>query len=186
MKRVTMALLPVLVLAACSSAPKKGDTSGAEQSAPSAAADESTPAQTRALDSAPVAQPKAISETPAAVTKGGDAALPATRVIYFDYDDATIRAEFREVLAAHARYLASHPNVRITVQGHCDERGTREYNMGLGERRANAVKKFLSLQGAGGKQMEAVSFGEERPVDSGHDDAAWAKNRRVEIVYSGR
>jgi len=81
--------------------------------------------------------------------------------------------------------LAEHPNVRVSLQGNTDERGTREYNMALGERRAKAVRRYLVAQGASFSQMEVISYGEERPVAQGHDEAAWALNRRVDIVYSG-
>jgi len=87
------------------------------------------------------------------------------------------------VVAAHAKYLAGHPGTRVRLEGHTDERGSREYNIGLGERRAQSVRRALLLQGAADAQISTVSYGEERPAAPGHDEAAWAKNRRVEIVY---
>jgi len=87
------------------------------------------------------------------------------------------------VVGAHAKYLASHGSARVRLEGHTDERGSREYNIGLGERRAQAVRRALLLQGASEGQISTVSYGEERPAVPGHDEAAWAKNRRVEIVY---
>ncbi len=107
----------------------------------------------------------------------------ARRVVYFDYDSSEIRPEDRELLSAHARYLALHPGVRVVVEGHTDERGSREYNIGLGERRAQAVRRWLLFQGVGDDQIETVSYGEERPAVEGHDEAAWARNRRVVLVY---
>ncbi|MCB1866154.1 MAG: peptidoglycan-associated lipoprotein Pal [Chromatiales bacterium] len=107
----------------------------------------------------------------------------AQRVIYFDFDSSSIRSEYRDVVAAHAEYLAQNPGTRVVLEGHCDERGTREYNIGLGERRSSSVGNLMAAHGAGQRQIELVSFGEERPVDPGHDDGAWSKNRRVEIVY---
>ncbi len=104
-------------------------------------------------------------------------------VIYFDFDTSEIKPEFNDVLAAHAKYLASHPNARVRLEGHADERGTREYNIGLGERRAQAVRRVLMLQGASADQISTVSYGEERPAVQGHDEAAYRLNRRVEIVY---
>jgi peptidoglycan-associated lipoprotein len=108
------------------------------------------------------------------------------RVVYFDFDKSEIKDEARDIIAAHAAYLAEHPMARVTLEGHADERGSREYNMGLGERRANAVRQFMLLQGASGRQIEVVSFGEERPAAFGHDEASWALNRRVEILYKSR
>lgn len=107
----------------------------------------------------------------------------SVRVIYFDYDSSNIRADFQSVVEAHARYLAAHPNVSITLEGHADERGSREYNLALGERRALGVRRQLVLLGASASQAQTVSYGEERPVADGHDESAYSLNRRVEIVY---
>lgn len=107
----------------------------------------------------------------------------AQRIIYFDFDNAEIRPEFRDVVAAHAQNLARNSNMKIRLEGHADERGSREYNIGLGERRAQSVRRALMLQGVGDGQIVTVSYGEERPAATGSDETAWAKNRRVEIVY---
>jgi peptidoglycan-associated lipoprotein len=107
----------------------------------------------------------------------------ARRVIYFDFDKSEIKPEFADLVAAHARNLTSHPNMKIKLEGNTDERGTREYNIGLGERRAQAVRRALMLQGVADSQLATVSFGAERPAVEGDDEAAWAKNRRVELVY---
>jgi peptidoglycan-associated lipoprotein len=114
---------------------------------------------------------------------GPQAGLLAARVIYFDFDSAEIKGQGTDVVAAHAKYLASHSSARVRLEGHTDERGSREYNIGLGERRAQSVRRALLLQGAADAQISTVSYGEERPAVPGHDEAAWAKNRRVEIVY---
>jgi peptidoglycan-associated lipoprotein len=106
------------------------------------------------------------------------------RVVYFDLDRTEIKSEFQAQIACHAEYLRQFPNARVTLEGNADERGTREYNLGLGERRGNAVQSALSSAGASSGQLSVVSYGEERPVDRGHDESAWAKNRRVEIVYT--
>jgi peptidoglycan-associated lipoprotein len=105
------------------------------------------------------------------------------RVIYFDYDRSEILPQFVEVLRAHASYLSGNPGARLVLEGHTDERGTREYNLALGDQRADAVRRFLLAEGAGGGQIDTLSYGEERPADQGHYDAAWALNRRVELVY---
>jgi peptidoglycan-associated lipoprotein len=107
----------------------------------------------------------------------------ATRVFYFAYDSSEVKPSDRPIIAAHAQYLAKHPNVTVVVEGNTDERGSREYNIGLGERRAEAVRRLLLFQGATDKQIQTISYGEERPVALGHNEAAWKQNRRVELVY---
>ena len=104
-------------------------------------------------------------------------------VVYFDYDRSEIRPEFNDVLAAHAAYLAERPTAQVRLEGHTDERGSREYNIGLGERRAQAVRRVLLLQGAATDQISTVSYGEERPAVLGSDEQSYGQNRRVEIVY---
>ena len=105
-------------------------------------------------------------------------------MIYFDFDTARIRSEYSEVLAAHARRLSAKTDLSVRLEGHADERGSREYNIGLGERRAQAVRQVLMLQGVPSAQITTVSYGEERPALSGSTEEAWERNRRVEIVYS--
>jgi peptidoglycan-associated lipoprotein len=116
-------------------------------------------------------------------TAGPQAGLLAKRVIYFDFDSSEIKGEGTDIAGAHAKYLANNPNARVRLEGHTDDRGSREYNIGLGERRAQSVRRALLLQGATEAQLSTVSYGAERPAVAGHDEAAWAKNRRVEIVY---
>lgn len=105
------------------------------------------------------------------------------RTVYFDFDSAEIRADARPTLEANARYLAANPSVAATLEGHTDERGTREYNIGLGERRADSVRRALTVYGVPAERLRTLSYGEERPADSGHTEESYAKNRRVEIVY---
>ena len=107
----------------------------------------------------------------------------ADRVIYFDYDRSDIRSEFLQIITAHARYLVSRPEQRVRLEGHADERGSREYNIALGDRRGQAVRRMFLFQGVRAQQIEIVSYGEERPVVQGHDEESWARNRRVEIVH---
>ena len=106
-------------------------------------------------------------------------------VVYFEYDQAEIKPEFNAMLEAHARFLASNPNAQVRLEGHTDERGSREYNIGLGERRAQSVRRVLMLQGATAAQVSTVSYGEERPAPgaTGSDEESWRLNRRVELVY---
>lgn len=107
----------------------------------------------------------------------------AQRIVYFEFDSSTVRDDYLELIAAHARFLAEHSDLRMRLEGHTDERGTREYNVALGERRSLAVKSLVELQGVAAEQLETVSYGEELPIAFGHDEDSWAKNRRVEIVY---
>jgi peptidoglycan-associated lipoprotein len=160
-----------LALTACKSTPKKTE-------APATAAQENAAAEGRGANEANAAGGGADEET-----AGPQAGLLANRMIYFDFDSSEIKGAGTDVVAAHAKYLAGTPAARVRLEGHTDERGSREYNIGLGERRAQAVRRALLLQGALDAQITTVSYGEERPAVPGHDEAAWAKNRRVEIIY---
>lgn len=106
------------------------------------------------------------------------------RVVYFDFDKANIRPDAIATLQAHAQYLSKNPGARVRVEGHADERGTREYNMALGERRAKAAASFLAANGASASQLEIISYGEERPVALGHEEGSWSQNRRSELNYT--
>ncbi|MBS1197115.1 MAG: OmpA/MotB [Proteobacteria bacterium] len=107
------------------------------------------------------------------------------RVVYFDLDKYDIKDEYKDLVAAHAKFLVSHRDFKMLIQGHTDERGSREYNLSLGQKRAEAVKRNLILLGAKEDQVEAVSFGKEKPAAEGHDEAAWAQNRRAQMLYKG-
>ncbi len=108
------------------------------------------------------------------------------RIVYFDYDSSSVRPQDLPILEAHAAYLSARPNVTIRVEGHTDDRGSREYNLALGERRALAIRQILMLQGAGINQFQVTSYGEERLAAEGYDESVWSKNRRVELTYLGR
>lgn len=108
------------------------------------------------------------------------------RVVYFDFDKSEIKPEFQAQIACHAAYLHQFPGARVTLEGNTDERGTREYNLGLGERRGNAVSSAIAAAGASPSQENVVSYGEERPVCKEHNEGCWHKNRRVEIVYTAK
>jgi len=116
-------------------------------------------------------------------TGGPTGELLSKRVVYFDFDRADIRADSQAVVSAHAAFLAKNPSQKVRLEGHADERGSREYNIGLGERRGQGVRQALLLQGVGEAQLSTVSYGEERPAAAGSDEQAYALNRRVEIVY---
>jgi peptidoglycan-associated lipoprotein len=167
----------VLFLAACGTtsdpaAPAPVDTPGGKPAAP--------------VQTQPV--------KPVDVTKPGATGLDALkdpnnilskRSVYYDYDKYDVRDEYRALVEAHAKYLRENPNARMLVQGNTDERGSREYNVALGQRRSDGVKRMMTLLGARESQVESVSLGEEKPMDPGHTEAAWAKNRRSDILYSG-
>jgi peptidoglycan-associated lipoprotein len=182
-RKLLIVLVSAVVLAAgCKSKPPKVDTPVTSDVPTSA------PTSTRPVPSSSGTQGSGVvtvnpSGTPANGALGPPGALGAQRVIYFDYDSSDVRNEFVDVVAAHGRFLAGNATVRVRLEGHSDERGSREYNIALGERRAQTVKRALALQGVQESQVAVVSFGEERPAASGSDENAWSKNRRVEIVY---
>lgn len=105
------------------------------------------------------------------------------RNVYFDFDKYEIRTEYRAMIEAHAKYLIEHPQSRVALQGNADDRGSREYNLALGQKRAVAVKKLMNLLGVSDRQIETISFGEEKPRALGHDESSWAENRRTDVVY---
>ena len=108
------------------------------------------------------------------------------RVVYFDLDQDALKPEFQAIVGCHAKYLRDRPSSRMNLEGNADERGSREYNLGLGERRGNAVSSALQAQGGSGSQVSVVSYGEERPVCTDSNEDCWARNRRVEIVYTAK
>jgi peptidoglycan-associated lipoprotein len=124
--------------------------------------------------------PSAGSQVPGS-TQGDEGASTSSRAL--NGDKSEIKPEFADIVAAHARNLTAHPNAKMKLEGNTDERGTREYNIGLGERRAQAVRRALMLQGVAESQLTTTSFGAERPAVEGDDESAWAQNRRVELVY---
>jgi peptidoglycan-associated lipoprotein len=107
------------------------------------------------------------------------------RTVYFDFDKFDVKEEYRPVVEAHAKYLRENPGRKVLIQGNADERGSREYNVGLGQRRSDSVKKMMTLLGVKEAQIESVSLGEEKPACSEHSEDCWAKNRRGEVLYSG-
>lgn len=134
--------------------------------------------------SADAAVTEAADETTEAAADAMDSVtVPNIKTIYFDFDKSNIRSEFYNVLNGHAAYLMANPNAKVVLEGHADERGTREYNMALGERRGVSVQRYLSLQGVSSSQMEVISYGEERPAVRAQTREAYDKNRRVEVKY---
>jgi peptidoglycan-associated lipoprotein len=164
-------LAAMLLLAGCPSAPTQPDT-------PPSAAE---------LDAMSTTRAPAVTTTPLPrepLSPLDDPASPLYRkVVYFDYDTAEIQPQYTDLLRVHAAYLYQTPGAGVTLEGHTDERGTRDYNLALGERRADAVKRFMIAEGVPGEKLTTLSYGEERPADPAHVEGAWAKNRRVELVY---
>lgn len=171
--RLIMALLIALAIVGCQAKPKP-----AEPAPPPAETTTPPPVVTEAA-------PDPHDYTDVRNFDNAESLL-SKRVIYFDFDKSAVKPEFRGILSAHAAYLAAHGSARVTLEGHADERGTREYNLGLGERRGNSAMGLMSAQGARGNQVVVVSYGEERPVCRVSDEDCWWQNRRVEIVYTTR
>jgi len=172
-------LAGAILLAGCPKKPTTAPDTGAGTEVPG----QTGGATTGAADGAGVGEARTL---PGAGSEDADAAAAAAaaagRIIYFDFDSSEIRPEFATAIASQARRLAGNPTLTVRLEGHTDERGSREYNIALGERRAQAVRRALLLQGAGEAQVATVSYGEERPAADGSDEDAYAKNRRVEIV----
>jgi peptidoglycan-associated lipoprotein len=125
-------------------------------------------------------------KTPAARAPHNDPASPLSkRSIYYDLDQYSVKDQYRELVETHAKYLRANPQLKMLVQGNTDERGSREYNISLGQRRSEGVKRMMLLLGVKEEQIESVSLGEEKPADQGHDESAWSKNRRSDILYTG-
>ncbi|MDK2779362.1 MAG: peptidoglycan-associated lipoprotein Pal [Pseudomonadota bacterium] len=166
-----------MLISACAS---KGDVNEGAGATDEPTATEQQ-AETQAVDTAAVA-----GETLESEAADAQAALLEQTVFYFDFDKSDIKSESKAALMAHAAYLASNGTARVVLEGHADERGTVEYNLALGERRAMSVRRFLMANGAAAEQLKVVSFGEERPAVMGHDETSYAKNRRVEVKYQSR
>jgi peptidoglycan-associated lipoprotein len=147
--------------------------------APQPAAPASTPAPAPAPQAQPVEQPQAEMNP-----LHDPNSILAKRSIYFDFDKSTIKPEFNALVEAHAGYMNSHPSAMIRIEGNCDERGSREYNLALGQRRADAWRKAMVLLGVADSRIETTSWGKEKPRAMGHNEAAWAQNRRDDLIYT--
>lgn len=180
MKRLILALAATAILAACSSTPTKEQEGAAVEDRSGAAAPQQQKPQTQSTGptSKPL-EPTGVSGNPLKDPSN----ILSKRSIYFELDSNVVKDEFKPVVSAHARYLQQNRGAKMTVQGNADERGSREYNLALGQRRADAVKQAMQLLGAQAEQIETVSFGEEKPRATGHDEKSWYENRRADIVY---
>ncbi|KOO16370.1 hypothetical protein AKJ18_03455 [Vibrio xuii] len=163
--------LPVLAVTACSSSDDAANASGSTETNQSQVVDNNTAVS-------PIDANGQLTEQ-----ELKEQALRETQTIYFAFDNATIAGDYEEMLAAHAAYLSKNPALEVTIEGHADERGTPEYNIALGERRANAVAKYLQALGVQADQISIVSYGEEKPLLLGQSEDVYAKNRRAVLVY---
>ncbi len=176
-----LALLSISVgLMACSSSqvkPSTSDTTAATSKQPQTAVQQ--PETNKVQDNA--IKSKQVEIDP--LTDPSN--ILSKRNVYFDFDKYEVKPEYRALVEAHAKYLNDHSNRMVTIEGNADERGSREYNLALGQKRAVAVKQLMNLLGVKDNQIETISYGEEKPKDNGHDEAAWAENRRADIRYQG-
>jgi peptidoglycan-associated lipoprotein len=173
MRKILLAATVITMLAGCQTTPEADKPAGVEDRTPGATGAPSTSTQ-------PVAPSKL----------GGDplkdpSSILSKRSIYFDFDRDDIKPEFVPVVEAHGKFLRQNPDKKMLIQGNADERGSREYNLGLGQRRSDAIKKRLMLLGATEKQIESVSLGEEKPMCVDHNEGCWYKNRRGDMLYTG-
>ena len=178
MNRIAACLAVALIAAGCASKEKQPDAAVTDRSAgttqpstgTSQGSSSTTPRTTQPVTGNPLTDPNNVL---------------SKRSVYFDYDSNAVKDEYRNMIQAHARYLGDNRNTNIRIEGNCDERGSREYNLALGQRRAEAVKRVMTVMGVGDNRIETVSYGEEKPKNPGHDEAAWAQNRRADIRYPG-
>jgi peptidoglycan-associated lipoprotein len=180
MKKILISVLAALALAACTTTPKQ------EAAAP---VDERTPGATTPGAGTSGAATGSVAGTANQGRTGNPLKDPGSilskRSVYFDFDAYAIKDDYKSLLEAHARYLQANRGAHMTVEGNTDERGSREYNIALGQRRADAAKRLMLLSGATDAQIDTVSFGKEKPKSPGHDESAWAENRRDDLGYRG-
>jgi peptidoglycan-associated lipoprotein len=174
MDRMLKICIPLaLVLAGgCATQSKTEDAT-----APQSSASSSSPTSSASSSAAPA------SATRGSATRHAAAGKPDGRSVYYDFDKSSLTAEDKKVIEANAQYLRDHPDVKARVEGNADERGSKEYNLALGQRRAESVTKAMQLLGINGQRLEAVSYGEEKPKATGHDEQSWSENRRSDIQY---
>jgi peptidoglycan-associated lipoprotein len=170
-RRLAIVIATAAAFAGCSTEPSQDSAASAN-------------AQNASRASAPAPAPAPAPQSSYGTASGlGLKTAPAMRSVYYDYDKAEVTAESRKVIEANAEYLRTHPGVKVVVEGNADERGSAEYNVALGQRRADGVSKIMSLLGIPSDRIETVSFGKEKPKVKGHDESSWSQNRRSDIVY---
>jgi len=172
--RIYFIVAITLILTACSSTSERSDTATVEDRTSDGDSDSSGSARSFGTD----------GDSRSGLSALNDPASPlAVRIVYFDYDSSEILPAYTEVLEAHANYLVQNPTLTMSLEGHADERGSREYNLALGERRSQSAKRIMMVFGPATSQIRTTTYGEERPVVEGHDEESWSQNRRVEIIY---
>jgi peptidoglycan-associated lipoprotein len=179
MKRFSFALSLVILLSACSSGVKL-DQAPVEDGKPSVIATNDQPTRNAGSAAGQSGVTPVDLNAAASVASGP---VGVSRLVYFDYDSYSIKPDFQALIDAHARFIKANPGRRVSIEGHTDERGGREYNLALGQKRSEAVRRALTLLGVSDSQLEAVSFGKEKPAANGNDEASFALNRRAEITY---
>jgi len=173
MKRFTFILLIASLLSACASETTKTQ--------PGAQVEDRTKITPPAVDTRPLVPPPAAAVNPLKDPNN----ILSKRSVFYDYDSFDVKPEYKALVEAHGNYLANNPKAKVFLQGNADERGSREYNIALGQKRADGVRKILSLLGVKDDQVEAVSFGEEKPHAECHEESCWAQNRRTDFLYQG-
>lgn len=180
MKKIFLASMMMLFLAACGEDTVREDIP--------ADTEEQTGAQAGSIDDTAAAggtmlagQQYNVSYEKGAINDPGN--ILSQKIVYFDFDSSEIRTDYADLVKHHGKYMALNSDARIRLEGHTDERGSREYNIALADRRAQTVKRLLTFEGARGDQISIISYGEEKPADFGHDEQAWSLNRRAEIIY---
>jgi len=178
MKKILIGVLAALALAACSTTPKQEAAAPVDERTPGATAPgaATSGAQTGSVAGANQGARNPLKDPGSILSK---------RSVYFDFDAYAIKDDYKSLLEAHGKYLQANRGAHLTVEGNTDERGSREYNIALGQRRADAAKRMMMLSGATEAQIDTVSFGKEKPKNPGHDESAWAENRRDDIGYRG-
>jgi peptidoglycan-associated lipoprotein len=178
MKRLAIYIAAAVLAVGCASKETQPDASVTDRSTPPPTASTTTPPSTSTTT--PSTTPRVAGDP----LKDPNNVL-SKRSVYFEFDSNAVKDEYRGMLQAHSRYLSDNRNRNIRIEGNCDERGSREYNLALGQRRAEAVKKVMTVLGVQDNRIETVSYGEEKPASPGHDEQAWAQNRRADIRYAG-
>ena len=178
MKQAALYLVLAALAAGCASNEARKDSPVADRSTattPGGTTGGATTGSTRPM------QPESVAGNPLRDPNN----ILSKRSVFFDYDSNAVKDEFRGLVQAHSRYMSDKRESRVRIEGNCDERGSREYNLALGQRRAESVKKVMTVLGVADGRIETTSYGEEKPVATGHDEQSWAQNRRADIKYSG-
>lgn len=180
MKKFIVSVVLVNLLAACATEKPKEPVASPKADTPAAAAPAAVTPAAAAPETAETAAP---ASTASAGELNDSSSILAGRSTYYPFDVSVVQEADKPLVQAHAKYLGEHPDTNVRLEGNCDERGSNEYNLALGQRRADGVRKMLTLGGAKASQIKTVSYGEEKPRAAGHNEASWKQNRRTDIVY---